>query len=440
VLDQIGGLRWIMEAQGWFGSACAMFMPALAVAQPRRASLATMRLIATGLLVAMSLIFVLLTLAGAGGGWGYARAFAEAAMVGGLADWFAVTALFRHPLGLPIPHTAIIPRSKQRIADALSEFVAVNFLAADVVRERLAGQDLAAALARQLAESTTARRIADGLVDAAPAVSDLLEDEVVGEFLRRQIEQAVSHPSFPAALGRGLKVLTENGRHQRVLDAALGEGFRALEQHEAAIRAQVRERTFWIWRLIALDARAADALIGAIDDTLKAIAANPKHPARQRITDMLNRLAYDLEHSPALRGEIARIAGDVINHPALGAYLLDAWRGLKAELAQDAGAAAATRSALAGAIEEFGRALNEDAAVREALNRRLRSLIVELASRHGRDIATVISETIRHWDSRTIVTKLEQNVGPDLQYIRINGTVIGGLVGLILHQASLMMG
>lgn len=399
-----------------------------------------MRLIATGLLVAMSVIFAAVTLTGAGGGWGYVRAFAEAAMVGGLADWFAVTALFRHPLGLPIPHTAIIPNSKQRIADALSEFVAVNFLAPDVVRERIAEHDLAAALAGQLGEPATARRIADSLIDAAPAIANLLEDEVVGDFLRRQLEQALAHPGFPTAVGRGLKVLTENGRHQRVIDAALSEGFRALEQHESAIRTRVRDNTFWLWRLIALDARAADALIGAIDQTFKAIAADPEHPARARVSEILHRLAYDLEHSPALRGEVARITADIVNHPALGAYLLDVWRGLKNELAQDAGAGAAARQGLAGAIAEFGRALGEDIAVREALNRRLRALIVELASRHGRDIAAIISETIRHWDSRTIVAKLEQNVGPDLQYIRINGTVIGGLVGLAIHQASLMMG
>lgn len=398
-----------------------------------------MRLIATGILVAMSMVFVSVTLSGAGGAWDYVGAFAEAAMVGGLADWFAVTALFRHPLGLPIPHTAVIPKSKQRIADALSEFVAVNFLAPEVVRDRLAGQDLAAAFAGQLAEPATARRIADGLVDAAPAISDLLEDDVVSEFLRRQIEQALAHPGFPAAIGRGLKVLTENGRHQQVLDAALGEGFRALEQHEREIRARVRDNTFWLWRLIALDARAADALIGAIDETLKAIAADPRHPARLRVTEMLHRLAHDLEYSPALRGEVARIAGDIVNHPALGRYLVDVWRGLKTELANDAGAGAAARQALAGAIGEFGRALGEDAAVREALNRRLRALIVELASRHGRDIAAIISETIRHWDSRTIVAKLEQNVGPDLQYIRINGTIIGGLVGLAIHQLTLLL-
>lgn len=408
--------------------------------QGKRLSLTTMRFIATALLVGMSIIYVTITVTGAGGGWGYVRAFAEAAMVGGLADWFAVTALFRRPLGLPIPHTAIIPRSKQRIADALSEFVAVNFLAPEVVRERLADTDLAEGLAKQLSDPAAARRIADGVVDAAPAIGDLLEDEVVSTFMKRQIQQAASHPSFPASIGRGLKVLTENGRHQRVLDAALAEGFRALEQHESEIRDQVRQRTFWLWRLIALDARAADALIGAIDETLRAIAADPNHPARARITEMINRFAHDLEHSPELRAEVAHFAGEIVNHPALGAYLLDVWRGIKAKLAEDANAGAAARTALSSAIADFGRALSEDAEVREALNRRLRALIVEVAGRHGRDIAAVISETIRGWDSRTIVAKLEQNVGPDLQYIRINGTLIGGLVGLAIHQLSVTLG
>lgn len=430
-----------MEPAGARGFYCAMHQPVAlpALAHSKRPALTTMRWIATGMLVFMSVVFVSVTIAGAQGAWGYVQAFAEAAMVGGLADWFAVTALFRHPLGLPIPHTAIIPKSKERIGDALSDFVAVNFLAPHVVHERLAGQDLASAFARQLAEPATARRIADGLVDAAPAIGDLLEDEVVSEFLRRQLEQTLAHPGFPATIGRGLKVLTDNGRHQRVLDAALAEGFRALEQHEQSIRARVRDNTFWLWRLIALDARAADALIGAIDQTLKAIAADPSHPARARVTNILHRLAHDLEHSPELRTEVGRFVGDIVNHPALGGYLLDVWRGLKAELAKDAGAGAAARQALAGAIAEFGRALADDSAVREALNRRLRALIVELASRHGRDIAAIISETIRQWDSRTIVAKLEQNVGPDLQYIRINGTVIGGLVGLAIHQLTLLL-
>ena len=153
-------------------------------------SLATMRLIAGGLLVLMASIFVLaFSRQDQAPVWGYVRAFAEAALVGGLADWFAVTAIFRHPLGLPIPHTAVIPRSKERIAQALGEFVAVNFLAPDVIGARLSNQDLASALGRQLADPATARRVADGIMDALPAIVDLLDDEVVSEFMRRQLTE-----------------------------------------------------------------------------------------------------------------------------------------------------------------------------------------------------------------------------------------------------------
>jgi uncharacterized membrane-anchored protein YjiN (DUF445 family) len=296
-------------------------------------------------------------------------------------------------------------------------------------------------VAKQLADARTARRIADGVMDALPAIADLLEDETVSEFLRRQIAQAGESPALPSAIGQGLRMLTEHGRHQPVLDAALAEGFRALELHEDAIRAQVRTRTLWVWRLIALDARASDALIGAIDDTLQAIARDPDHPVRTRLTALLQQFADDLQRSPELRAQIGRIAVDIAAHPSIGAYLQDLWHGLKTELIQGAAspAALAARETLAGAITRFGAALGEDAEVQEVLNRRLRALLGELAGRHGHDVASLISDTIRNWDSRTIVAKLEQNVGPDLQYIRINGTVIGGLVGLAIHQLTLFI-
>jgi uncharacterized membrane-anchored protein YjiN (DUF445 family) len=404
-------------------------------------SLAAMRIVAAALLAAMAGLYVLAVLnADAAPAWAYARAFAEAAMVGGLADWFAVTALFRRPLGLPIPHTAIIPRSKARIADALGEFIAVNFLAPRVVAERLAEQDIAGALARQIADPAAAQRIADGIVDALPSIIDLLDDEAVSDFLRRQIHELSRGERLPAAIGRGLKLFTEHGRHQPLVDAALAEGWRAMQEHEDAIRKQVRARTSWLWRIIALDARASDALIGAIETTLQEIAHDPDHPARQRITALLVRLADDLEHAPALRAQIERIVADILSHPQVGAYFAELWRGLK-DAARDGAAAehSETRRALAEAITGFGAALQQDAAAQEAVNRRLRALLTELAGRHGRDLAALISETIRSWDAKTVVEKLEQSVGPDLQYIRINGTLIGGLIGLAIHQATLLL-
>ena len=416
--------------------------PAAASSNGQRSlSLPAMRWLAGGLLILMSVLYlVAVSQHGQGAGWGYARAFAEAAMVGGLADWFAVTAIFRHPLGLPIPHTAVIARSKERIALALGEFVATNFLAAEVIGMRLKDQDLARALGRQLADPHTAHRIADGAMDALPAIADLLDDEVVSDFMRRQIGDLSRDERLAAAIGRGLKLLTEHGRHQAVLDAALEEGWRALEEHEDAIRAQVRARTSWVWRLISLDARASDALISSMEETLRAIAREPEHPARQRITEMLKRFADDLQNSLALRAQVERAVADMLSHPAVASYFQDLWRSLKASVRESAEAPTSmARAALADAIARFGAALLEDESVIDTLNRRLRALLTEISGRHGRDVGTLISETIRSWDTKTVVEKLEQNVGPDLQYIRINGTIIGGLIGLAIHQATLWL-
>ncbi|MEZ5960578.1 MAG: DUF445 domain-containing protein [Hyphomonadaceae bacterium] len=409
-----------------------------AATEAKALSLPVMRMVAGGLLILMGLLYLLAVWRhDDGGGWGYARAFAEAALVGGLADWFAVTAIFRHPLGLPIPHTAVIPRSKERIANALGEFVAVNFLAPDVISLRLRDQDLATSLGRQLADPITARRVADGIMDALPAISDLLDDEIVSDFMRRQISDFSRDERLSAAVGRGLQLLTEHGRHQPVLDAALNEGWRALEANEAAIRAQVRARTSWVWRLISLDARASDALISAIEDTLRQIADAPDHPARKRITELLQKFSEDLQTSPHLRLQIENMVGDILAHPAVATYFADVWRALKVALHSGAEAPqSSARLALAEGIEGFGAALLDDAAVLETLNRRLRALLTEISGRHGGDVGALISETIRTWDTQTVVEKLEQNVGPDLQYIRINGTVIGGLVGLAIHQVT----
>jgi uncharacterized membrane-anchored protein YjiN (DUF445 family) len=410
-------------------------------ANERSASLGVMRLAAGGLLAAMAGLFlVAMHLQQQAPAWGYARAFAEAALVGGLADWFAITALFRRPLGLPIPHTAIIPRNKDRIADTLGEFVAVNFLAPQVIGAHLQEQDLARALGRQLADRETAHRIAGGLVDALPGIADLLDDEVVSDFMRRQIAELSRDQRLPALIGGGLRALTEGGRHQVLLDAALTEGWRALEENEAAIRAQVRSQTSWVWRLISLDARASDALIGAIETTLQDISRDPEHPARRRVTEIIQNFALELEQSPDLRAHVERFVADVLAHPAVNAYVADLWRSLKVGARTAATAPASeTRTALGDAIMRVGSALLEDANVQDSLNRRLRALLVEIADRHGREVGALISQTIRNWDTKTVVAKLEQSVGPDLQYIRINGTLIGGLIGLALHQATLLL-
>jgi uncharacterized membrane-anchored protein YjiN (DUF445 family) len=417
-------------------------MQTLAATNERNApSFARMKAIATLLLIAMSVVYLTAVLnRGHGVGWEYVRAFAEAAMVGGLADWFAVTAIFRHPFGIPIPHTAVIPHSKDRIADALGEFVAVNFMAPAVVAERLAKQDIATSLARQVSEPETARRIADGVMDAAPSVMNLLDDEVVADFLKRQLAEFSKDARLAAAIGRGLKLLTDQGRHQPVLDAALQEAWRALEDHEPAIRKQVRSRTNWLLRLVSVDSKAADAMILSIEDTLEEIAHDPNHPARQRVTEVLQRFSDDLQNSPEVRARVEHIFSEILTHPSVADYLDALGRSLKEMLRSGAEAPdSALRQTLADSLSRLGTALLEDDDVRHSLNIRLRALLVEISERHGRDVSRLISETIRSWDTKTVVEKLEQNVGRDLQYIRINGTLIGGLVGLAIYQTTLWL-
>jgi uncharacterized membrane-anchored protein YjiN (DUF445 family) len=374
-------------------------------------------------------------------GWTYVRAFAEAAMVGGLADWFAVTALFRRPLGLPIPHTAVIPNSKDRIAEALGQFIVTNFLAPDLVERRLAGVDLAAGLARQLADQATAERVADGIASAIPSLLDTLDDQRVSDFLQRVLEAQAREFRAAPLIGDALAILTEQGRHQALVDAAIVEGWKALAENEAAFRARVRERTGWLWRIAGVDVQAADSLIAAVRETLGEIATTPHHPTRARITRALADVARDLTTSPDLQARIEAAKTDLLAHPAVAAYFEDVWaqakRGLRAAAEQREGG---LRQGLARGLTDAGEALLRDAPAREALNVRLRALLSALAARHGEDVARLVADTIRGWDARTITEKLEASVGRDLQYIRINGALVGGLVGLAIHAASRLLG
>ncbi|KAF0179901.1 MAG: hypothetical protein FD124_1579 [Alphaproteobacteria bacterium] len=401
-------------------------------------SLVQMRRAATGLLVAMTALYIgVHVFGGVHQGWGYVQAFAEAAMVGGLADWFAVTAIFRRPFGLPIPHTAVIPKNQGRIADALGAFIAENFLAPALVAERVAKQDMAMALGRWLSDRDQVQRVADGLVGAIPAILDTLDDETVAEFLRKQASSPMAAQQVAPAIGNMLEALAAQGKHQVLLDAALAEGWKWLEENQETIRARVRDRTGWLWRMLSVDAQASGAMIGAMEDLIVETARDPHHPLRKRVTDILARFAGELKNDPVMHARIATMTSEVLSHPAVSEALDAAWAHLKEALRKDlAKADSQIRAWAVEGLRRLGEGLTEDVVVRDALNDRLRALVVELAARHGQDVSRLVSDTIRAWDADTVVQKLEQNVGRDLQFIRLNGTVIGGLVGLVLHAGG----
>lgn len=406
------------------------------------ARLVRMRRFANGLLILIMGLFVFCHMWEPPGegwdmAWRFVRAFAEAAMVGGLADWFAVTAIFRRPLGLPIPHTAVIPNNQDRIADAVGRFIADNFLKPGLVADRVRDKDLSEALARWLAEPAQSSALAGGLVQAVPALLDALDDETVSDFLRQQATIAASGPRIAPAFGSVLEALAEQGRHQVILDALLSEGYRLLEANRDMIRERIRDRSGWLMRFVSADRKVADTVINAVNDLLFEVASDAGHPLRMQINAMVRRFADDLRDDPVLKARVGGWLQEAAAHPSVAQAFDAGWGEFKTALRRDcASPNGQLRAWLVEALTNLGAGLVREAGVRAALNTRLRALLVELAARHGEDVARLVSETIRRWDSQTIVDKLEANVGRDLQYIRLNGTVIGGIVGLILHAGA----
>ncbi len=404
--------------------------------------LVRMRRLANGMLLAIMGLFVFSHMWEPDGQewdmhWRFVRAFAEAAMVGGLADWFAVTAIFRHPLGLPIPHTAVIPKNQDRIAEAVGRFIADNFLKPELVAERVKDKDLSEALGKWLAEPTQSTALAGGLVSAVPALLDALDDETVAAFLREQAAEAAEGASVAPAFGSVLEALAEQGRHQAILDALLKQGYRLLESNQDMIRDRIRGRSGWLMRFVSADKKVADTVIDAVNDLLYEVASNRDHPVREQLNQMVAEFADDLRRDPELQARVGSWLQDAAKHPSVAGAVEAGWVEFKAALRRDcASPEGRLRAWMQNALTNLGAGLLRETHVREALNVRLRGLLVQLAARHGEDVARLVSETIRKWDSQTIVDKLEINVGRDLQYIRLNGTIIGGLVGLVLHAGA----
>lgn len=400
-----------------------------------------MRVVATALLVLMAIIFIAARSFEDGRPWlGFVRAFAEAAMVGGLADWFAVTALFRHPLGLPIPHTAIIPRNKDRIAANLATFLRTNFLTPGIVARRLEQFDMAGAAGRWLAQPSRDGRLRRGFGKLMAQFVEALDSDAIGGLIRQAALSRFRGVEISPLLGQMLEGAIEANRHEPLIEAGLRWAARTLDANEMMIRDLVRARTAWFLRLAAVDERVSDNIIKALRKLLHDMAEDPAHPLRLRVIEGLRTLAFDLKHLPETRGKVEAIKNELIESPVVGAYLTGLWESSKKSLLHalaDPDAAFAGR--LGEAMRRLGQTLEADARLRGAINLYARRAIVSLVADYGDEVVRIVSDTINGWDARTVTEKLETAVGRDLQYIRINGTLIGGLVGLGIHSMSVLL-
>ena len=401
-----------------------------------------MRLLATLLLVVMAGVFTLAAVYQSDHPWlSYVRAFAEASLIGGLADWFAVTALFRRPLGLPIPHTAIIPNNKDRIGDSLARFLKDNFLTPRVVTRRLETFDVAGAAAHWLAapreHSRSGGRRRRGLSKLLARLVEALDHATLGSILKDVATARLTRMELAPLLASIIDAAIVDGRHEPVVDAAIQWAARTLDAQESMIRDMVHDRTAWLLRLASLDDRVADSIIDALRNLVNEIAADPAHPLRIKITEALRDYAFDLRHFPETQAKVEALKADLLANPQLSHWLDGLWNSARVALMR---LLTDPASIGAGQLEvaaiSLGRTLEADAALRAVLNLHLRRAVVGLVSDYGDAIVTLVSDTIRSWDAVTVTGKFEDAVGRDLQYIRINGTVIGGLVGLIIHALS----
>ena len=394
-----------------------------------------MRVIATGLLVAMAgLFFVASALVEFHPFWGYVRAFAEAAMVGGLADWFAVTALFRHPLGLPIPHTAIIPRNKDRIGDSLAAFLRSNFLVPRIVARRMARLDVARAIGRVLASPPREGAMRAGAGKLAETLLESLGDERLGQLFKSAAAQRLKSLDVAPLAGKLMAAAMDEGRHRPMINAAILWAGRTLDANEALFRQMIHERAGSILRWTGLDETLSTKILDGIFRLLGDMAEDRNHPLRVKAEDGLAHLAQRLQTDPELQAKVAAYRDAALANPAVADWLDGLWQNARAAMlraARDPEAVAAGK--FGEAMRQMGMRLQEDVRVRIAVNRFARRATAALVASYGDGIVTLVSETVRTWDARTVTGRLENAVGRDLQYIRINGTLVGGLVGVVIH-------
>ena len=414
----------------------ALLLPPTRDTDPRRAGLRRMRLLATLLLVLMTVIFIATTAIKVDWPWiPYLRAFAEAGMVGACADWFAIVALFRRPLGLPIPHTGIVPNNKERIGKALGNFITNNFLTAAVMNERLARIDMVGALGRWLSEPANAKRLGDYVALQLPHIAESLPLPRIGESIGIIAQQAArAIPAAPLA-SKLLAILWAQGEAQALLAQAIEQSEAWLAGNKDVLTEKVSERSSrwipkWIDRMIA--EKVLNGLLGTLAEM-----RDPSHPWRIELRKVVDKLIAELATDPQMRARVEDLKAELLASPLLIEQAKTLWAEVETGLASGLPAhSEAIGEACARALLNAGAWLQEDEARKAQLNRRIRIIGERFLLPFRVEIGAFIERVVRNWDSATLVDRLELQVGKDLQYIRINGTLVGGLVGLLIYTAS----
>jgi uncharacterized membrane-anchored protein YjiN (DUF445 family) len=403
-----------------------------------------MKWLASGLLLLAAAVYAIATWLEPRHAWlHYVSATAEAAMVGAIADWFAVTALFHHPLNLRfIPHTAIIPRNKGRIARGLAEFIQQNFLSAAAVVARIAAFQPAQTLCRWLLRPENADTVAGYGCRFLAYGLGAVDDERVRRFLQQNLKALLMKADVAGAAAQVLDVLTENHRHHELLDAALAalDEVLAREETQRYIAREVARNVPFLLRGIVenfgLDEKAALRIVDIAVKKIAEIRLDRDHELRRRFDAFVAGFVARLKTDAALRLRVFRMRDELMQNPALERYLGGLWQDLRAWLAADLQGGSAVHRKIASAARAMGGMLDENAEIRSWIDEQILRSLPPLVEEHRAAIGRFIEDQINGWQERKLVGELERHIGPDLQYIRINGTLVGGLAGLLIAAAT----
>ena len=408
--------------------------------EERQRNLDRMKRRATGLLVAMAAIFVVTSILEPTHLWlGYIRATAEAALVGGVADWFAITALFRHPLNIPIPHTAIIPSRKDRIGRSLGNFVQNNFLSPDVLAAKLRAARISRRAAEWLSQPDNARKAAQHLASVLRSGFAVIRDEDVHSLLDRSVIEPLRSMPIAPVLSKGLTLLTVDDRHQQLLDRVIHGLTRLVAENEALIRDRIREESPW-WVPEMVDDRIHQKVLGGIERTLYEVGADPDHQLRHQFDALLADWIVQLEKSPEVIARAEAIKHQVLDPETSGRLAAGLWEELKAALGrQSQSGDDGPAGAVARGLSALGAAALEDEALLAKVDGWIIGAVLRVVEQHRHEVGQLIAQTVSAWDPKETSRRIELLVGRDLQFIRINGTVVGGLVGLLLYTATQLL-
>ena len=396
-----------------------------------------MKMRATLLLAAAAVVFVLARWLEIrfGSVWlGALRATAEASMVGGLADWFAVTALFRHPMGIPIPHTAIVARRKDRVGRALGNFVARNFLSRGVIEVRMRSLRVAERLATWLSEPANARTIAGQTMRAVSSGVQAVRDADIEPVVERNVASRLRAVRIAPIAARLMEVLTEGDRHQALLDDFIRATSRAVQDNRELIRERIEKESPW-WIPEAVDDKIYRKVLGSIERTLVEVAQNPEHPIRHRFARAVHDFMDRLDHSPEMAARIERWKEELLATDSVRRFSASVWSDSKAAIIRYATEEHAVREGGAAeqAITAFASHLLQEPALLEKVNEAILDAAILIVERYQGEVGEFIANTVAGWDPDVTAGRIELAIGRDLQFIRINGTIVGGLAGLALY-------